>query len=380
MNSDARQPAERVGPGLWSIQVPIPGSPLGYTLAYLIESTAGPVLIDAGWDHPASWHALVAGLNAAGTQVSDLYGVLVTHHHRDHLGLAARIHESSDAWVALHPADTAVLRRFREDEAAASAEQRLAQMLAGLAAAGAPPDEIAALRAQVRAQLNSAPWPTPFLPDREVTDGALADVPGRALRALWTPGHSPGHTCFYLERERQLLSGDHLLPGITPHIGLAESNSNSNSNNDRGTGHDAADPLADFLASLDRLTALDVNEVLPAHEHRFTGHAKRASDIVAHHQARLAEVEIALVPDGATLWEVAAQMEWNQPWSEMGHGSHRMALSEAAAHLRYLERRQRVKVLRPDGPVRYELSVDPRPLTPGIPGTPGTPGRPGRPA
>lgn len=354
MNSDARQPAERVGPGLWSIQVPIPGSPLGYTLAYVIESAAGPVLIDAGWDHPDSWHALVAGLDAAGTHVNDLYGVLVTHHHRDHLGLAAQVHESSGAWVALHPADTAVLRRFRADEAAVSAEQRLARSLAGLVTAGAPADEIAALRAQASRQ----PWPAPFLPDREVTDGALADVPGRTLRALWTPGHSPGHTCFYLEGERRLLAGDHLLPGITPHIGLGDSD------------RDHADPLADFLASLERLTALDVDEVLPAHEHRFAGHADRARDIVAHHQARLAEVEIALVPDGATLWEVAAHMEWNQPWSEMSPGSHRMALSEAAAHLRYLERRQRVRVLRSEGPARYELSVDPRPLTPGRPGRP----------
>jgi glyoxylase-like metal-dependent hydrolase (beta-lactamase superfamily II) len=242
-----------------------------------------------------------------------------------------------------------VLRRFRDDQASASAEQRLEQSLAALQTAGAPPDEIAVLRAQA----SRPPWPVPFLPDREVADGALADVPGRALRALWTPGHSPGHTCFYLERERQLLSGDHLLPGITPHIGLAD-------------GEDA-DPLADFLASLERLTALDVAEVLPAHEHRFTAHADRAREIVAHHQARLAEVEFALAPAGATLWEVAAQMEWNQPWSEMSAGSHRMALSEAAAHLRYLERRQRVTVLRPDGPVRYELSVDPRPLAPGRP-------------
>jgi glyoxylase-like metal-dependent hydrolase (beta-lactamase superfamily II) len=349
VNSDARQPAERVGPGLWSIQVPIPWSPLGYTLAYLIESGAGPVLIDAGWDHPDSWHALVAGLDAAGTAVADLYGVLVTHHHRDHLGLAARVHESSGAWVALHPADTAVLRRFRDDEAAASAEQRLERSLAALATAGAPPEEVAALRAQA----GRVPWPASFLPDREVADGELADVPGRELRALWTPGHSPGHTCFYLERERQLMSGDHLLPGITPHIGLGDG--------------DEADPLADFLVSLRRLTVLDVAEVLPAHEHRFIGHADRARDIVAHHQARLAEVEVALAPAGATLWEVAAQMEWNQPWSEMSPGSHRMALSEAAAHLRYLERRQRVMVLRPDGPVRYELSVDPRPLTPGRP-------------
>ena len=353
MNSDARTPAERVGPGLWSIPVPIPWNPLGFTLAYLIESSAGPVLIDAGWDHQDSWQALVAGLRSAGTTVGELYGVLVTHHHRDHLGLAARIREESGAWVALHPADTAVLRRLRDDQATASAQRRLERSLASLAAAGAPPGEVAVLRAQASRTAGRAPWPAPFLPDRGVADGELADVPGRRLRGMWTPGHSPGHTCFYLEQERLLLSGDHLLPGITPHIGLADG--------------DDGDPLADFLASLDRLIALDVAGVLPAHEHRFTAHATRAREIAAHHQARLAEVEVALAPAGATLWEVAAQMEWNQPWSEMSPQSHRMALSEAAAHLRYLDRRQRVRVLRPEGPVRYELSVDLRRRTPGRP-------------
>jgi hypothetical protein len=44
VNSDLRPPAERVGPGLWSIPVPIPWNPLVCTLAYLIESAAGPVL------------------------------------------------------------------------------------------------------------------------------------------------------------------------------------------------------------------------------------------------------------------------------------------------------------------------------------------------
>lgn len=346
-SSDGKRQAEQVGPGLWSIPVPIPWSPLGFTLAYLIESAAGPVLVDVGWDHPDSWQALVAGLKVAGTAVGDLYGVLVTHHHRDHLGLAARVREESGAWVALHPADTAVLRRVN-DQVSVSAEQRLLRSLVGLEAAGAPPGEIAVLRDQASRVSTYAP----LVPDREVTDGELTDVPGRRVRGLWTPGHSPGHTCFYLEKERRLLSGDHLLPSITPHIGLAE-------------GDDNGDPLADFLTSLDRLSTLDVVEVLPAHEHRFRFHAHRAREIARHHQARLAEVEMALTPAGATLWEVAAQMEWNQPWSEMTPMSHRMALAEAAAHLRYLERRQQVKVLRPDGPTRYELVVEPRPLAPG---------------
>ena len=56
------------------------------------------------------------------------------------------------------------------------------------------------------------------LPDRLIEDGELADVPGWKLRALHTPGHTPGHLCFVDERSRRLFSGDHVLPRITPNI------------------------------------------------------------------------------------------------------------------------------------------------------------------
>ena len=59
----------------------------------------------------------------------------------------------------------------------------------------------------------------PVLPDRNLSDGQRVDVPGWDVRAVWTPGHSPGHTCFNVGDD-VLLSGDHVLPEITPHIGL----------------------------------------------------------------------------------------------------------------------------------------------------------------
>lgn len=316
--------------------VPIPANPLGYTLVYLIESGAGPVLIDAGWDDPASWRALAEGLKSAGTSAADVYGVLVTHSHPDHVGLAGRVRAESGAWVALHPADTQILRRMHGEMRPGGGERRLARMRDALRAAGAPEDEVAELRA----------WPGSSraegfaFPDRELSDGERADVPGRSVRALWTPGHSPGHTCFYLEDERRLLSGDHLLPVITPHIGLF--------------GDVDTDPLGDFLASLERVAALDVAEVLPAHEYRFDGAARRAREISAHHQVRLDEVRDALRPAGGTAWDVARAMQWNQSWDGMSVNSHRMALAEAAAHLRYLEHRGEIRAA--GAPLRFELT------------------------
>src|SRR3954470_12793558 len=104
-------PVERVRPGLWSIPVPLPNNSLRYVLVYVFETDAGPYLLDAGWntdDASPALHARLAhaALDAAlaqdGTAINEVQGVLVTHIHPDHYGLAGRVRQASGAWVALH--------------------------------------------------------------------------------------------------------------------------------------------------------------------------------------------------------------------------------------------------------------------------------------
>ena len=59
-------PVEQVRPDLWSVPVPIPDSPLRYTLTYLIAAGSGLVVVDPGWNSEAGWQALAEGLKAAG--------------------------------------------------------------------------------------------------------------------------------------------------------------------------------------------------------------------------------------------------------------------------------------------------------------------------
>src|SRR5687768_5705286 len=105
MANEPLPPVERVRPGLWSIPVPIPDNPLRYVLVFSFDTDDGPVLVDAGWNTDDAWESLCAGLTQAGTDVADVRGLLVTHIHPDHYGLAGRVREASGAWVALHPAD-----------------------------------------------------------------------------------------------------------------------------------------------------------------------------------------------------------------------------------------------------------------------------------
>src|SRR6202048_4544758 len=134
-------PVEAVRPGLWSVPVPIPNNPLRYVLVYAFETDRGPYIVDAGWNTDDSYTTLVAGLAQAGFDIADVQGVLVTQIHPDHYGLAGRVREASGAWVALHPADAALIHDRYEDTG--DLLQRVGTMLRRM---GAPKDELASLQ------------------------------------------------------------------------------------------------------------------------------------------------------------------------------------------------------------------------------------------
>ncbi len=348
---------ERVRPGLWSVPVPIPDNPLGHTLVYVFETPKGPVLIDAGWDDDDSWAHLERGLATAGFAVADTYGVLVTHAHPDHHGLSGRVRDASNAWVALHDADAALLVKMsgRSQERAAEVAERpdggeqeraperdyRDEVAAMLLDAGAPEDEVRIPAAPPAARREQRPRHRLVTPDRSIVDGERVDVPGWVVDAVWTPGHSPGHVCFRLPEHGMLLAGDHVLPTITPHIAL--------SRGDRG-----GDPLGDFLASLAKVDTPDVVDVLPAHEHRFTGLHHRVVEITAHHHERLDALELLLAAGPTTLWDLAKGLPWNRDWSELGLSTKRAAVNETAAHLRHLVVRGRARRIKGIRPLTYE--------------------------
>jgi glyoxylase-like metal-dependent hydrolase (beta-lactamase superfamily II) len=181
------------------------------------------------------------------------------------------------------------------------------------------------------------------LPDRELADGDLADVPGWRLRALHTPGHTPGHLCFIDEGSKRLFAGDHILPRITPNISLEPDG--------------PASPLADYLLSLAKVRDLNVEEVMPAHEWRFRGLAVRADEIAAHHERRLAELLAAIAAHpNATPWDLASKLTWSRSWDQYSGHLRVSAVTETAAHVRELVDRGLVAASGGDVPA-YRLST-----------------------
>lgn len=341
-------PVEQVRPGLWSIPVPIPINPLRYVLVYVFELTGGGVaLVDAGWDTDDAWNALTDGLSTFGAGMGDVRAVVVTHIHPDHYGLAGRVRDASGGWIGLHPADASLLQERYVD-----VDGLIASMRGLLTLSGVPPDtlpDLSEASMQLRAFVSMA------RPDVLLEDGGSVDFPGWDLRTIWTPGHSPGHICLYSDERRLLLSGDHVLPRITPNISFHS--------------QQVPNPLGDYLDSLQRMSELEPDEVLPAHEYRFGDLSARIDEIERHHGARLAAIEAVIgARPGSTAWELTTSLEWSRRWEDVPPFMRRAANGETLAHLVLLERRGRIR-REPGIPARFYPED-------GVPGEPSS-GAPG---
>jgi glyoxylase-like metal-dependent hydrolase (beta-lactamase superfamily II) len=307
-------PVEQVRGGLWSVPVPIPRHPLRYTLCYVFADDSGVVLVDPGWDSDESRSALTSGLAGFGATPADVSGIVLTHVHPDHHGLSGWLRETSGAWIAMHPAEAETL------PARAWQGKTRDTDLDWLRDGGVPEHEIATLAMtdqRIAGMLAMAE------PDRAIEDGDLLTIAGHEVHAIWTPGHTPGHLCLHDATAGALLTGDHLLPRISPHIGVHLATSD--------------DPLHRYLASLELLARFADAEALPAHEYRFRGIDARAAELIRHHHERaqetLAAVDALVEP---TAWQVAARLAWSRGWQSLHGLLRRMALAETVAHLAYL--------------------------------------------
>jgi glyoxylase-like metal-dependent hydrolase (beta-lactamase superfamily II) len=131
----------------------------------------------------------------------------------------------------------------------------------------------------------------PAVPDHFLVPGEVLEVGSLHFEVVGTPGHTPGH-CVLLLRERGLMIvGDHLLPKITPHVGVFPGG--------------PANPLQDFLDSQRRCRDLDAELILPAHGGTYTNHRHRIDQIIQHHEYRMKEMLDVVKRQPHTAYEVA---------------------------------------------------------------------------
>jgi glyoxylase-like metal-dependent hydrolase (beta-lactamase superfamily II) len=301
------------------------GNPLRYINGYVVADDGGLTLIDCGWKAGDVLDALHAGLRVLGHTLADIRRVVITHHHFDHYGLAATLLRAGVPELFMHALDWDVAQHFaarhREDDRDADA---------WLTRNGFEPrefnDEGFAGRWEIVA-------PTSFVADGERI--------GR-LQAVWTPGHSPGHVCFADTRGGRMFTGDHVLDPITPHVGLW-----------RGI---AADPLGDYVSSLEKVRGRGKAGALPAHGEPFPDLDRRIDELLAHTAVRDAQIIAVLESGPAHAADIAGRLPWtrrNRAFADLGEWHQQFAVSETLAHLAHLLVRGRVARVDGPDPVRY---------------------------
>jgi glyoxylase-like metal-dependent hydrolase (beta-lactamase superfamily II) len=323
-----------VAPGVNQIRFTSPSNPKQWVFAYLISSGNGLALVDAGWAGPNSYNELESQVKAAGHEVGEIETVVLTHLHPDHFGLAGKVKTISNATVIFHELEKSLVEtRYR------SYSKLLDSLADWLLSYGVPEEEMASF------QTASVPMRRFVMEadaDRTIVGGEHLDLGGQLWEAIWTPGHTRGHVCLYNRDTKTFISGDHVLPGITPNISLHPESSEN--------------PLGDYLASLRKLVDLTVDQVLPAHEKEFPGLARRIRAIEEHHEERLKAMMDTMTEQPRTGYQVAAGIRWNiGEFKDFDVWARRSAMMETLAHLEYLRRQGQVEKILIDGVYHYKL-------------------------
>jgi glyoxylase-like metal-dependent hydrolase (beta-lactamase superfamily II) len=324
-----------IAPGIHWIKMPISleESTLSHINVYLIEGANGYLLVDSGWNTDQSFATLHNYLLKIGAGFRDIKQIAVTHVHPDHYGMAGRIKQLSGSTIAMHHLEKGLIRsRY------VSMEELLYQTDRMLIANGVPRDFVGKLR---DATLGLENYIVPTPPDIILHDGDTITTGKFTFRVIWTPGHSSGHICLYEPEVKILLSGDHILPKITPNISL---NPQSIEN-----------PLGRYLKSLQEIRQLDIRLTLPGHDRPFTRLTARIDEIIKHHDRRNMEILEVIGVGTRTAYHIAQRISWgdDSTWQDLPPFHQRMAIFETLAHLEMMAAEERVDKLPRRGIIRY---------------------------
>jgi glyoxylase-like metal-dependent hydrolase (beta-lactamase superfamily II) len=294
--------------------------PLGidHVHCYLLPSSEGDwTLVDTGLGLPDAgdrWSRILAELDAP------VGRIVVTHFHPDHVGASADVAELTGAPVHQGAEDyDQCMRTWGE----LRNEERMPDYLRKH---GTPETDVRSFREEAAAFVRFVRFerdPMLLSPGQEIDGWEL----------LHLPGHADGHLA--LLRDGILVAGDTLLGTITPNVGLYPDS--------------RPDPLADYLASLERIVALEPRLALPGHGEPIGDPAGRAKELIDHHEQRLEQTSAALDHERRTAYDVSLIL-FPEPLSPV---LRRFALAETRAHLEYLVGRGGAKRLDRDGRVWY---------------------------
>lgn len=318
--------------GVYRIPLPLPNDGLRTVNVYAVLGPDGVVLVDSGWAVQEGRDALVAGLAQLDLGLADIRSFLVTHIHRDHFTLGVLLRREFGMRLSLGEGERDTLQIAMQP--GSNEMQPQVQHMRSLGAFG--------VAAQLEAMTQYPDEDLYEAPDTWLQGDEVIETNGRRLEVVPTPGHTHGHVVFHDVANALLFAGDHVLPTITPSIGFEPILS--------------AKPLGDYLGSLARVRELPDAMLLPAHGPVAASAHARIDELVAHHDVRLDQIEVAVRAGADTAWEIATRLTWTRhgrSLQELNVLNRMLAVAETHAHLRLLVAQTRVRESSIDGVHRY---------------------------
>jgi glyoxylase-like metal-dependent hydrolase (beta-lactamase superfamily II) len=309
-----------VADGVFELRLPIPFED-GLVNVFFFVDGEDVDLLDCGMNSEESLDLIRSSLASIGGK--RLRKLVVTHIHPDHYGAAGILAGPQRADLYLHRLEVPLVHPRYVD-----IEQLVIEVRRYLLVNGVPAGEAEVLSNSQRALSQVV---APAEPSVQL-DGAETLTMGREqLRVFWTPGHSPGHVCLYSAGLGILFAGDHILPDLSPNIGLHPQST--------------PDPLHDYIQGLNLIAALQPRQVMPAHGRPFSDVTGRVDSLITHHQRRMDQVMEIVSKGELTAWQVALEL-----WGPREHlYEKRLALQEGLAHLQALAVAGRLeKLVTPD--------------------------------
>jgi len=324
---------EEIAANFYKIEIPFPENSLKSVNSYVVRDWERNLIIDTGMYNDECLKAMERALAKLDIDLART-DFFITHCHGDHVGLVTRLIREGSI-VYLNELDAQIIAKIKTGVI-------LHEIRAFLQMSGFPekdPGKI--LPSRVKEEFS----PLESLPLRFADDRDVIERGGYRFTCVRTPGHSKGHMCLYEPDKKLLIAGDHILKNITPGI--------------QGRV-DGENPLKEYLSSLDKIYALDVETVLPGHRAIFGNCKTRIEEIKEHHHQRNEEVLAILRQGSKTIYEVASQMTWNvdcDSWDSFPVVQSFFATGEAFAHLRFQEETGEIERKTDGWTVLYQLSI-----------------------
>ncbi|MEX1148198.1 MAG: MBL fold metallo-hydrolase [Sphingomonadales bacterium] len=302
-----------VAPGVHWLRMPLPFR-LDHINLWLLEDGDGWTIVDTGINRTEirrHWENVIAGFFGD----RPVRRIIVTHMHPDHLGLAGWLSTRFEAPLWMTRFEYLVGRSLVLD----SWDEMPWEILAFFVRAGFDGDALQAIRRSGYGRFSDdvVRPPAAFRPLHE---NETIKIGERDWQIVIGRGHSPEQATLYCPALKVLISGDQVLPGISPNVSVF-------------AGEPEANPLLAWLTSLDQFRSLpDDLLVLPSHNRPFHGLHRRVGQIISGHERDLARIIDWCRDDPLTSREVSTLM-----YGDRGLGlENLLALGEATAHLHYL--------------------------------------------